>query len=206
MATLTEEIAFIWCRPKALSAMLFLVNRYVALLGNICALVIDFLPMSDESCSKYTLFRPVFIFLQQFIVCVVLAIRTYALYNYSKRLLKWMIIIALALAGGVSAGTFANYSSNGNILLGVGCYETYTAQTAARFGLAWLTVLVFEILIFVLTVYRICKIRGLPRLSLVSRRDILDIIFSDGAMYFGAMTLSNIPNILTYYVSQGMKH
>ncbi|KAG1864841.1 hypothetical protein F4604DRAFT_1782230 [Suillus subluteus] len=31
------------------------------------------------------------------------------------------------------------------------------------------------------------------------RKDIIDIIFQDGAMYFGAMTLSNIPNILMFY-------
>ncbi|KAG1859593.1 hypothetical protein DFJ58DRAFT_780344 [Suillus subalutaceus] len=48
MTTLPEEIAFIWCRPKALSAVLFLLNRYVALFANICGLVMDFLPVSDE--------------------------------------------------------------------------------------------------------------------------------------------------------------
>ncbi|KAG1732502.1 hypothetical protein EDB19DRAFT_1263356 [Suillus lakei] len=48
MATLTEEITFIWCRPKALSAILFLVNRYVALLGNIYVLSVYLLPTSDE--------------------------------------------------------------------------------------------------------------------------------------------------------------
>jgi hypothetical protein len=48
MVTLPEEIVFIWHRPKALSAMLFLLNRYVALLSNICGLVMDFVPVSDE--------------------------------------------------------------------------------------------------------------------------------------------------------------
>ncbi|KAG1811824.1 uncharacterized protein BJ212DRAFT_1373371 [Suillus subaureus] len=47
--------------------------------------------------------------------------------------------------------------------------------------------------------YRICKTRGLQRLSLVTRGNIIDIIFHDSAMFFGAMTLTNIPNILTYY-------
>jgi hypothetical protein len=48
MATITDEITFIWCRPKALSAILFLVNRYVALLGNVYMLYVYFLPISDE--------------------------------------------------------------------------------------------------------------------------------------------------------------
>ncbi|KAG2035091.1 hypothetical protein BDR03DRAFT_963173 [Suillus americanus] len=58
---------------------------------------------------------------------------------------------------------------------------------------------IFDVFIFVLTMYRICKTTGLQRLFLVTRRNITDIIFHDGAMYFGAMTLCNIPNILTYY-------
>ncbi|KAG1732941.1 hypothetical protein EDB19DRAFT_1911754 [Suillus lakei] len=217
LATLPEEVAFIWRRPKALSAILFLVNRYVALLGNIFGLYIDFLPKSSDerfrfqflhicyfaqrrlSCVKYTICRQLFFFSQGLIVCFVLTIRIYALYGCNKRLLTWIIIIGFALAGGACAGTIGNFSGNATILPGVGCYETYTAEVAARIGLAWVALFVFELLIFILTVYRICKTRGLLRLSLFTRSNAIDIIFHDGAMYFGAMTLINIPNILTYY-------
>jgi hypothetical protein len=48
VATLPEEIAFIWRRPKALSGMLFLLNRYFALLANIFYVVVAFVPLSDE--------------------------------------------------------------------------------------------------------------------------------------------------------------
>ncbi|KAG1889221.1 hypothetical protein F4604DRAFT_829666 [Suillus subluteus] len=48
MATLTEEISCIWCRPKVLSAVLFLLNRYFALLGNVYGLIGYFLPVSVE--------------------------------------------------------------------------------------------------------------------------------------------------------------
>lgn len=47
MVTLPEEITFIWCHPKMLSAMFFLANRYVALIGNIYGLFIDFLPATS---------------------------------------------------------------------------------------------------------------------------------------------------------------
>ncbi|KAG1841867.1 hypothetical protein C8R48DRAFT_738551 [Suillus tomentosus] len=199
IATLPEEIAFIWRRPKALSSKLFLVNRYVALLGNIFALCIDFLPMSDESCVKYTLCRQLFFLFQGLIVCLILTIRIYALYGCNKRVLIWMIIIGFILVIVACAGTFGHFSSNATIYPGVGCYETYTAPIAARVGLAWVALFVFELLIFILTVYRICKTRGLLRLSLFTRSNVINIVFHDGAMYFGAMTLINIPNILTYY-------
>ena len=48
IVTLTEEVSFIWCRPKALSTTIFLLNRYVALLANIIGLVMDFLPVSEK--------------------------------------------------------------------------------------------------------------------------------------------------------------
>ncbi|KAG1729513.1 uncharacterized protein EDB91DRAFT_811178 [Suillus paluster] len=152
------------------------------------------------SCSKYTLVRQLLIFFEVILVSIILTIRTYALYGCSKRLLVCMVIIMVALATGASAGSFGHFSSDATSLPGVGCYKTYTTKTAARLGLAWLAGLVFDIFIFVLIVYRICKTKGLPRLSLVTRRNIIDIIFCDGAMYFGAMVLCQIPNILTFYV------
>ncbi|KAG2068547.1 hypothetical protein BDR04DRAFT_1103227 [Suillus decipiens] len=104
-------------------------------------------------------------------------------------------MVALAIA--VSVGSSGRLA--GDLLQGVGCDEIDVEAVAVRLGLAWAAEMVFELLIFILIVYRICKTRGLLRLSLFTRRNTVDIIFHDGAMYFGAMTLLNIPNILTYY-------
>ncbi|KAG2125040.1 hypothetical protein DEU56DRAFT_586503 [Suillus clintonianus] len=214
--TLTEEIAFIWCRPKALSSILFLLNRYVALLGNIYASLFYFLHISSSRfklwflavglfCSTKFQLSEIFAiqetvhFCQQIFICLILTLRTYALYGRSQSLLTWMIIIVLALAGLTFAGTFGHYPSTANFLAGVYCYESYT-ETVIPHGMTWMALCFYESLIFVLTVSRICKTRGLMRLSLVmSRRNIIDIIFQDGAMYFAAITLINLPNILTYY-------
>lgn len=200
MITLPEEIAFIWRRPKALFAILFLLNRYIALLGNICGLVMDFVHVSDESCSKYALYRQLAIFLQTAIVCVMMTIRTYALYGCSKRLLTWMTIVMIALAGLACADTFGQFSGNVETVPEVGCNETFSKAVATRIGLAYVALFVFDLFIFVLTVYKICKTDSLLRLSLVTRKNIIDIIFRDGAMFFGVMTLSNILNILTYFI------
>ncbi|KAG1867198.1 hypothetical protein DFJ58DRAFT_723886 [Suillus subalutaceus] len=211
-ATLPEEIAFIWSRPKALSAMLFLFNRYAALLGNIFGLFSDFLPVSNKvlrCCACYStgmltphlrrgfsFARQVLIFSQQVFICLILSLRTYALYGCSKRLLKWMAIIGLVLTVGALAATFgydSNSATDGD------CHVVYTAVTSVRHAMAWVAMFIYELLIFVLTVIQTCKTRGFPRLSLVSRRDILDVIFHDGVMYFAGMTLVNLPNILTYF-------
>ncbi|KAG2160217.1 uncharacterized protein EDB93DRAFT_1114116 [Suillus bovinus] len=212
MATLTEEIVFIWCRPKALSSALFLLNRYVALLANAYALIGNFLPASAEvlhfiihvftwqahdfflqSCPTYTLSQQVLVFFQAFIIC------------RDKRLLALLIIIILAFVGGASVSTeaFGRYPSTVTILPGGYCYQTYTAESlmpwlysVAGLGIPWVALFFYELLIFVLTVTRIFKIRRLLRLSLMrSRRNIISVMFQDGEV----MTLFNIPNILTYY-------
>ncbi|KAG1730318.1 hypothetical protein EDB19DRAFT_2027506 [Suillus lakei] len=197
MVTLTEEIAFIWRRPKALSAMSFLVNRYVAMFGNIYGLFVDFMPISNELFEIHAIQTAVHF--------------SSTIHRLRKWLLTWITIICLALAGGACAGSFGHYTKNETTTPGGHCFELYTAEAYviifailyARFGLAWLAIFAFELLIFVLTVHRTCKTRGLLRLRLVTRRNILDLILQDGAMYFGTMTLCNIPNIMMYYSRSG---
>ncbi|KAG2352715.1 hypothetical protein BDR07DRAFT_815140 [Suillus spraguei] len=112
-----------------------------------------------------------------------------------------MVIIGFAL-GGVTAGTFQLRSST--IVPGFNCFESVSEEIAVSPGLGWTTLFVYESLIFVLTVYKIRETRGLSRA--MARRNIIDIIFQDGAMYFAVMTLTNLPNILTYFVSLLMKY
>ncbi|KAG1811821.1 uncharacterized protein BJ212DRAFT_492807 [Suillus subaureus] len=152
--------------------------------------------LSSQSCSKYVVARQVLLFSQQIFICLILSLRTYALYGCSKRLLKWMVIIGLVLAAGGLAGTFGHDSDGAT---GSDCYEIYTTATSIRHGMAWVAMLIYELFIFVLTVIKTCKTRGLPRFSLISRKDILDVIFHDGVMYFAGMSLVNLPNILTYF-------
>ncbi|KAG2068537.1 hypothetical protein BDR04DRAFT_771097 [Suillus decipiens] len=150
----------------------------------------------QTSCSKYLLANQVLLVSQQVFICIILFLRTYALYGCSRRLLKWMAIIGLTLIAGALAGSFGNDSDS---VTDGDCHEIYTTVTSIRHGIAWLAMFIFELIIFVLTVFKTCKTRGLPRFFEISRTDILDIIFHDGVMYFAGMTLVNLPNILTYF-------
>ncbi|KAG2111972.1 uncharacterized protein F5147DRAFT_835570 [Suillus discolor] len=206
---------FIWRRPKATSAVLFLVNRYVAVLGNILVLMSTFLPVSTErfqlcfniyhfthrrlSCWKYVMVVHVLRVFQQVFTCFTLTLRTCALYGYRRRLLIWMGIIGFTLVAGVILARAYSYISVNSAIGGGGCYETYPTTSSIHSGIAWIMMFIYELLIFILTVFRTWKTRGLPRFSLISRRDILDVIFHDGVMYFAGVTLVNLPNILTYF-------
>ncbi|KAG2142892.1 uncharacterized protein EDB93DRAFT_598171 [Suillus bovinus] len=134
----------------------------------------------QKSCPKYFLSRELLVFCQQFIVCFILSLRTYALYGRSKRLLVWMVVVIIALAGVASVGIFGHFPSTVVVMPGVICYELDVTATPASPGLAW-----------------VYKMRS--QYLIISRKNIIGIIFQDGAIYFGAMTLSNIPNILMFY-------
>ncbi|KAG0702183.1 hypothetical protein DFH29DRAFT_875351 [Suillus ampliporus] len=99
----------------------------------------------------------------------------------SKRLLTWMTPIMVSLAGGASQllDSFQAMQSPGQEV----AVMKHIQQRGL--GIAWVALFLFDLLIFVLTVYRICKTRGFLRLSLVTRRNVVDIIFHDGVMYFG---------------------
>ncbi|KAG1878653.1 hypothetical protein C8R48DRAFT_289683 [Suillus tomentosus] len=182
--------------------MLFLLNRYVALLGNMYGLLMNFLPVPKELPEIFAVQRtPHF-----FSTSHRLPLRTYALYGRSKHLLIWMVVVVIALAGVASAGIFGHLSSTVIVTSGIICYESDVTVTPANPGLAWVALFAYELLIFVLTLSRIFKIRGMlqsPYL-IMSRKNTVDIIFQDGTMYFGAMTLSNIPNIVMFYYGSGI--
>ncbi|KAG1867195.1 hypothetical protein DFJ58DRAFT_768846, partial [Suillus subalutaceus] len=191
MVTLPEEIRFIWCRPKILSSIFFLVNRYFALVGNVFGF-----------CSTYMLVGELHLFIQQITVAFTLTLRIHALYGRNWRLLSCMVIIGLALMGGASASSYSDNNTT-TYIPGSDCHNTFTAEAYVipfiGHGLAWIAVFVYDLLIFVLMVFRTCKTRGLLRSSL-SSRDITGVVFQD------AMTLINIPNILMYYCGSVSTH
>ncbi|KAG1824937.1 uncharacterized protein BJ212DRAFT_1323397 [Suillus subaureus] len=142
--------------------------------------------------------RELFLFLQQITVCLTLTLRIYALYNRSRRLLSCMVIISLALMGGAFAGSFGDNSNTVTYIQGSDCHNTFTAETY---------------------VISFIGMRACSTKSWQSRPSvlgwlglhILDIIFQDGIFFrhtcninsepskCRAMTLINLPNILTYY-------
>ncbi|KAG2097008.1 uncharacterized protein F5147DRAFT_839870 [Suillus discolor] len=189
---------FIWHRPKAKSAVLFLINRYFALLVNILDLMANFLPVSTKSCSRYLLIVHMLRLFQQVFICLTLTLRTYALYGCSRRLLKWMLIMGVVLIAASAVGAFGPNLTNSAIDNGH-CHEIYTRATSFHHGTTWVAMFIYELLVFVLTVFGTWKARGSPRFYLASRRDIIDVIFEDGVMYFAGMALVNLPNTLTYF-------
>ncbi|KAG2358604.1 hypothetical protein BDR07DRAFT_1417304 [Suillus spraguei] len=171
LATLTDEIIFIWHRPKAL-CWKYMVGRQ---------LFVFFATSHHLRIHRLKIF-------------IILIIRTYALYNRNKYLLAWISFILIVLAGGAGAATIGQYAGNLKTSPGIGCYGAYSVES---FGLACLPCLPSNCSSLPSQFVGLVKPPVFQQLRVVTRRTALDVMFQDGKLL--AMALCNIPNIVLYF-------
>ncbi|KAJ6493906.1 hypothetical protein C8R47DRAFT_1267232 [Mycena vitilis] len=169
------EISRYWDSHFSWVNVLFFVNRYGALLGNIPVVMEYFWterssPAKIKSWLEHT---------------VMLILRTYALYERSKRVLTAMMTVAAAAIAvalwSVVSGKAIHESTN--LPLYFGCNYPTPPDQGINLAAAWAGVAVFDSMIFILTLYKA-----------FSRRypggDLLAVLLRD--------VLSNLSNILTF--------
>ncbi|TBU65674.1 hypothetical protein BD310DRAFT_911818 [Dichomitus squalens] len=171
--TITSEIEYYW-NPPSMSApfVLFVVSRYLGLLGPLPVFFEYFGGFPEHRCRQLQFYHQIYAYLGQAMVGVLMILRTYALYNCSKRVLA--VLIFIHICGGIQcfAAILTSHSSLSiNTPLGFkfpGCNLSLTdEQVLIDFAIAWSALLWFDTTIFVLTLYKSIKIRheirgGLP--------------------------------------------
>ncbi|KAF8211763.1 hypothetical protein K438DRAFT_1568016, partial [Mycena galopus ATCC 62051] len=192
--TLDWEISRYWGTRLSWPKALFFANRYGTLLGNI--------PVGASSyvtrCLALESYHQYFIIATQVLVGAMLILRSYALYEHSKRVLALMITVTVGsvVVGLWSVLTGKSVDKSTNLPLYFGCdYPTSRAQ-GLSLAAAWGSVAVFDCMIFLLTLYQ-----GFTRRRLNGSL-LLAVLLRDGAVYFGVMVLSNLSNIATFVVSE----
>ncbi|KAF7345844.1 hypothetical protein MVEN_01606100 [Mycena venus] len=149
-----------------------------------------------------------------------LFLRTYALYERSKRVLALML--------GVAVGTWSVITSTSSddtsINLYFGCNFTTSRSEGNSQAVAWAGVTIFDCTIFLLTLYKAFgrhRTNGLDLFTILLRDGVAfsfgssvrsSVCASDarvlGSLYFGVMVTSNLVNILTLVIgnpySQGI--
>ncbi|KAJ7358532.1 hypothetical protein DFH08DRAFT_953664 [Mycena albidolilacea] len=199
--TLGTEIRFLWNRRKFVSAYSFFIIRYFAVASNIPGvifLVVSIPPKSfvvvNHSCLLWTFLYAVVILMVQWLVCVIMILRMYALYGRSKRVLGVLVVLG-AICTGVAVWN-AQGQHGTTITILPGCHPHFSTATSYHLAAAWATLFVFDTVIFGMTIYNgWCARRCLGPRSTVSFQTI---IVRDGALYFGVMVLANLANILTF--------
>ncbi|KDR67443.1 hypothetical protein GALMADRAFT_147214 [Galerina marginata CBS 339.88] len=199
LLTFDDEIRYIWQPTKSKGQYWFYLNRYIPFFGNLAVIVCNFSPLSPKvevrkrshdikRCSRmipssftgFTLFHQVLIIAIQIIVAVILGLRTYALYNCSKILLTAIIVL---WAGCLATVAWSVSPHEGGAV---------SRQTGFRLAAAWESLLVYDLFIFVLTLFKSRKRLG--------GNNLVSLMLRDGAIYSGVILAANTSNVITYYV------
>ncbi|KAJ7465867.1 hypothetical protein FB451DRAFT_1369725 [Mycena latifolia] len=207
--TLDTEIHYLWKRRKFASAYWFFVIRYLAVGGNIPGLVLLLVTIPTDVCLLWSLGYAITIVVVQILICIVMILRMYALYGRSRRVLWTLAGIGATLIGvvvynsqGQTATTLTGMSSAHRVnqvqsfLCASDAFNSLTACSSYRYAASWGALLVFDSIIFGLTVYNGWSTRA--RMGLQATMPLHTLIIRDGALYFAIMVLSNLANIITF--------
>lgn len=199
--TFVDEVDRFWAsRSISWASLLFYLNRYLSLLGHIIIMIEYFWDPTLQNasiCSSLSSFHQYYAVIVQIIVGFLLILRTYALYDRSWRALLFMLVVA---GGVIVLGTWTVVKGvhgpepNSN-WTGVGCVPSLNKAPAIRYAAAWSGALVFDIVIFTMTIYKSV------RRSRVGNRSLTHILLRDGAIYFGIMAAVTLSNILSFLLS-----
>ncbi|KAF7350295.1 hypothetical protein MVEN_01333500 [Mycena venus] len=195
--TFSDEVARYWGTRLTCGTALFYINRYTALFGTAPILAEMLLTTTDPSktamCDGFQEYHKYLALLSQILVAVMLIMRTYALYERSKRILALTVFVtvsAIAFAlfmilSGTSQDTLDAH------LQSFGCPSPTPHDSNIRIAAAWSGMLVFDITIFLLTVYKALRYE-------TRSGSLFSVLFRDGSLYFGIMIVANAANIGTY--------
>ncbi|KAJ6571497.1 hypothetical protein B0H19DRAFT_1372569 [Mycena capillaripes] len=197
--TADQEIQAYWGARITWATALFYLNRYVSMIGNAVAIIPGNLWTTKsprvETCRAVQTYHQYFSIIAQIFVAALLIMRTYALYERSRRILFLTTGIALS-AVIVGAAILYSGKSNSSDLSDVsktGCASSLTVSESRRLGFAWMGMLVFDVTIFVLTAAKALA------LSREQRGGLFLLLIRDGSLYFLVMVASNCANILTFF-------
>ncbi|KAI0647192.1 hypothetical protein C8Q79DRAFT_610618 [Trametes meyenii] len=164
LLTLSNEINHFW-RTTNLSviSVLFVINRYFGLLGPIPSIVEYFSNLPEQVCRMLQTYHQAYAITSQAIVAITLVIRTYALYNRSKRILA--LLLATHIGGAIVCGVFfftstpPTSTSTPLPFSFTGCDLSLTNKQAIHLTFAWSAMMWFDTTVFVLTLIQALRVR-----------------------------------------------
>ncbi|KAI0246881.1 hypothetical protein BJV78DRAFT_94696 [Lactifluus subvellereus] len=193
--TLPREIQFLWPPHNKLGwfTLTCLLNRYLPIFGHFPSVVLYFVPGNFPVCHGLYEYRRGLVVVIQVLVATLCIIRVHALYGRSRHVLGLLLVIYLTAIINTSVIlTISRRTGNETALVASsirGCNQITTASGGLYTALAWTGVLIFDSVIFFLTLYKAFTIgKGIF---------LLDVIVRDGAVYFSALFIMNLVNILT---------
>ncbi|KAJ7784020.1 hypothetical protein B0H14DRAFT_315420 [Mycena olivaceomarginata] len=198
LLTLDLEVTHIWSAPLKRSSAWFLLVRYFALIGNL-ALIPYFFGNFDEEviCRKFSAAEDALLIIQECFVEVTLALRVCAIYGFNRRVFGLLGIAGIVV---VTLSIWSAIPMESNFDVGIidlpSCYVITVKAQAIRMATAWEALLVGDIIVMGLTLWRAYTFNRTVGLATGS---LLGVLVRDGLAYFGMICLVNIANIILFY-------
>ncbi|KAI0695255.1 hypothetical protein C8T65DRAFT_584461, partial [Cerioporus squamosus] len=191
--TVDTEIERIWRRPWSLVSFGFFLNRYLSLLGHIPVMYEIYASMAQ--CFELQMYHQLLAGVTQVVVGAMQVFRIYALYSGSRLvllLLVTLVVLGCAISAWAVGHTWQLHRSNvGNISERIGCDLTMSQAQGDYLAAVWACVLVFDFVVFVLTLYRVFKVGRKWRGS------IFTLMLRDDDVLRRVLFVCHLGNILT---------
>lgn len=173
----------------------FYLNRYFILVSHGPVMLEFFWSTSNPNklpiCHALREYHHYLVIVIQAIVSCMLIMRVYVLYERSRRVLAVLVGMALTV---ISFGCWSvlgtkNTTPDMDPVLPVGCAASLTRSQGIHIGAAWGGMLVFDSVIFVMTVLKSFPLRS-------KSQDLITVLLRDGTIYFSVILAVNLTNIL----------
>ncbi|KLO06200.1 hypothetical protein SCHPADRAFT_946293 [Schizopora paradoxa] len=198
LITFPAEFRKIWKRRLSFLNILFITNRYATFFGYIP--IIYFVFHSPNNAADQLALKK-FERVLMALITIIVTLRCYAIYNQSRWVLIPVSILGLAvLASFVWATTnFVGISLDfgGLYTTCVPSFEPGPRQNDP-YKVAWLLSIVFDSVVFGLTLYRTVQLRKVHQFR-GTYGSITNLIIRDGSIYFIVMGLSYIIHIILFF-------
>lgn len=194
LLTFPLEVQFLWSPGnQGWLTLACLINRYLPLFGHI-PLAVSYLRSQRDIpfCQGLHLYHEIFGIFMQVLAGLLCMIRVYALYGRNRRVLAALLMVGAAsilFTSWAMVASRRDMSETIEVISSLpGCNQYLPSEGARDAALAWIGVLVFDSAIFSLTLYKAFTTgRGIR---------LLNVIVRDGTMYFSALFIMNLANIL----------
>lgn len=198
--TLHDEVLLFW-GPNFRKRMgvLFLVNRYIQLFGNITIILEEFGRPSSKGCRGLLVFHQCFVVATQTIVGFVLIMRVYAVFARRAGILLFLVAVVGSLFGIAVWAVFAPSQSTmtlPNLSTISECPSLISADQSQRMAIVWEGLLFGDTVVFCLTAYRMYQLRQ------TVTNDLTNLLLRDAFVYYIAMCIANSLNIATFLSSE----
>jgi len=201
--TFQTELSLFWSSQQfKWGTVIFFLNRYTIFFGYMPTIVELFFRNPEDNlktCHKLTSYQQYMTVIVQAIVAVIMISRTYALWSCSIKILAFLLALFVAVAAlamwtlGIGSSHPNSYALPHGI---IGCHFPLSFDRSWHMGVGWALVVVFDTIIFALTVYKSLKITSRHH------RTIADVLLRDGAAYFAVMGSATLANVFTFMLGR----